>query len=147
MKKVVFFSPSTCGAYTLDVHGTDIPDDAIEISQSDWASLLEQLGNSAKKIAAGADGYPVLVDPPPLSDEQLEANERAWRDAQLSPTDAIVSRHRDEQESGGATSLTPAQYTALQVYRRQLREWPQGDDFPLADHRPAAPAWLTDQLQ
>lgn len=147
MENVVFFSPSTCGAYTLDVHGSDIPDDAIEIPQADWTSLLERLGSSAKKIVAGPDGYPILVDPPPLSNEQLDANERAWRDTQLSPTDAIVSRHRDELEGGGATTLTPVQYTELQVYRRRLREWPQGDDFPLADHRPVVPPWLAEQQQ
>lgn len=143
MNKVVFFSPSTCGAYTLEDHGADIPDDAIEISQSDWASLLEQLGSSAKKIAAGKDGYPILVDPPPLSDEHFEENERAWRDAQLRSTDAIVSRHRDEQESGIATTLAPLQYAELQVYRRALRNWPEAGEFPLSEHRPPAPDWLS----
>nr|WP_256671239.1 phage tail assembly chaperone [Pseudomonas sp. IB20] len=69
--------------------------------------------------------------------------ERSWRDAQLFPTDAIVSRHRDELESGGTTSITPEQYTELQAYRRQLREWPQGAEFPLVDHRPVAPSWLS----
>ncbi|ANI54418.1 phage tail protein [Pseudomonas sp. DR 5-09] len=79
--------------------------------------------------------------------EYLAEVERAWRDVQLSVTDALVARHRDELEEGGSTYLTAEQYAELQAYRRQLRDWPQGSQFPLAEHRPIAPPWLIEQVQ
>ncbi|MCU7250327.1 phage tail assembly chaperone [Pseudomonas koreensis] len=141
----VFFSPSTCGAYRSELHGTDMPADVIEVAASVWRSLLDELSTSPKKISSRPDGYPVLIDPPPLAADELVAVERAWRDAQLALTDPLVSRHRDELEEGREISLTAEQYAGLQAYRRQLRDWPQGEQFPLAEHRPPAPAWLAEQ--
>lgn len=124
-----------------------MPADVVEVAESVWLSLLEELATNSKKMSSGPDGYPMLIDPPPLDIEQLEAVERAWRDAQLLVTDPIVSRHRDELEEKIATTLTAEQYAELQVYRRQLRNWPQGAEFPLAEHRPVASNWLSGQLQ
>jgi hypothetical protein len=146
MNKIVLFSPSMCGAYRPEIHGADMPADVIEIPESVWQSLLDELSVSPKKMSSRQDGYPVLIDPPPLDADEQEAVERAWRDAQLALTDPLVSRHRDEVEEGGATSITADQYTELQVYRRQLRDWPQGEQFQLAEHRPPAPTWLATQI-
>ncbi|MNN26624.1 Caudovirales tail fiber assembly protein [compost metagenome] len=124
---------------------TQIPADAVEISFDEWQALLN--GQTAGKVIEwGDDGYPMLVDPPPPSPEQLAAIERAWRDAQLAETDGMVSRHRDEVEAGATTTLTPEQYSELQQYRQALRNWPQTAEFPLIDHRPPPPLWLAEQL-
>lgn len=145
MGNVIFFSPSTCGAYRLDVHGTDMPSDVVEVPEAIWLGLLKELATKPKKMSSRPDGQPVLIDPPPLDAEALAAVERGWRDVQLAVTEPLVSRHRDEIEEGGATSLTLEQYAELQAYRRQLRDWPQGEQFPLAEHRPPAPTWLSAQ--
>ncbi|ETD36054.1 tail fiber assembly protein [Pseudomonas chlororaphis] len=147
MTDTVFFSPGTLGAYTPEINGADIPRDAVEIPLFDWQALLERLGTSSKKIAADSAGYPILVDPPPLSADEVATAERTWRDTQLDPTDGLIARHRDELESGISTSLTAEQYTELQAYRRQLRDWPQRVEFPLAEHRPASPSWLASLTQ
>jgi hypothetical protein len=123
-----------------------IPADAVEITRELHAALLD--GQSAGRvIASGADGYPVLVDPPPPSPEVMSAIERAWRDLQLAATDGVVSRHRDEVEVGASTTLTPEKYSQLQQYRQALRNWPESGEFPLLDHRPPAPPWLAEQSQ
>ncbi|MFJ7798452.1 phage tail assembly chaperone [Pseudomonas sp. NPDC096950] len=123
-----------------------IPLDAVEITTEHRNELLA--GQSLGRVIAPDDsGYPILIDPPPVSAVEQARVERAWRDAQLAPTDGMVSRHRDELEAGIATSLTTEQYAELQAYRRELRDWPQGAAFPLADHRPVAPIWLSGQLQ
>lgn len=145
MGKVVFFSPSICGAYRPEVHGADMPADVVEVAESVWQSLLSELSTSPKMMSSRPDGYPVLIDPPPLDSDEQAVVERAWRDAQLALTDPLVSRHRDEIEEGGSTSITAEQYTELQAYRRQLRDWPQGSQFPLVEHRPPAPTWLSAQ--
>ncbi|MBK5439517.1 tail fiber assembly protein [Pseudomonas sp. TH32] len=140
----MFASKSTRGFYDPDIHEF-MPDDVLEISAKRYAELFA--GQSEGKVITwGDDDFPVLVDPPSPTHDELIVAERAWRDAQLSPTDAIVSRHRDELESGGATTLTSEQYIELQEYRRRLRDWPQEAVFPSANHRPVAPFWLTTQL-
>ena len=143
----MFASKSNRGFYDAEIHGAGlIPEDAIEISAEYHAELLA--GESGGKIITWRDdGFPVLADPPPPSDEALAAVERAWRDQRLFETDGSVSRHRDELEEGQITTLTPTQYTELQAYRRALRNWPEAGEIPLIEHRPPTPLWMADQLQ
>lgn len=144
----VLFSPSTCGAYIPGINDVDIPLDVIEIPKAYWLSLLQQLAVSPKRISVNPDnGYPILVDPPPLTADQAAANEYDWRNGQLALTDRLVARDRDEMDDGGGTTLDQNQYTQLQAYRRALRDWPQDELFPAAEHRPVAPSWLATQLQ
>ncbi len=141
----MFYSKATKGFYDESIHSS-MPDDVVEISDEKHAELMG--GQAAGKvISCGDDGYPFLTEPPPVSDEVLKLNERVWRDAQLSATDGVVSRHRDELEEAQVTTLTPAQYSELQVYRRALRNWPEAGEFPLIDHRPQPPSWLAEQIQ
>jgi hypothetical protein len=143
----VLFSASTRGVYVAGINSTDIPDDVIEIPQTYWISLLQQLAVTAKVIGVRADnGYPILVDPAPPSADEAADTERRWRTAQLAATDGLVARDRDELEDGGGTTLTTEQYAQLQTYRRQLRDWPQGSFFPFSEHRPLAPNWLAAAL-
>lgn len=137
----MFYSATTGGFYG---ESEAAPADAVAISTEEYLSLLE--GQSSGFIVANQEGYPELIDPPPLSPEFYATIERKWRDEQLSITDGVVSRHRDELEEGVTTTLVAEQYTELQAYRRALREWPQGGSFPLIEHRPAVPTWLEEQI-
>ncbi|VVM99413.1 phage tail protein [Pseudomonas fluorescens] len=140
-----FFNAADLGFYDTAITDS-IPEGSAEISDEHYRGLM--LGQSAGMvIVADESGLPVLIDRPPPSSEVLAAAERVWRDWQLASTDPLVSRHRDEVEEGGATSITPEQYAELQGYRRLLRDWPQGEQFPLIDHRPIAPPWLIEQIQ
>ena len=140
---MIFFNAAKSGFYDSAVHSS-IPEGCVEVSAEDHRALMD--GQSAgMAIAADEYGGPILIERPLPSAEVLAAIERAWRDAQLALTDPLVSRHRDEAEAGGATTLTVEQYTELQAYRQELRKWPQGAEFPLAEHRPIAPAWIGQQ--
>ncbi|MBB2884271.1 MULTISPECIES: phage tail assembly chaperone [Pseudomonas] len=143
----VLFSANTRGVYVPGINTSDIPDDVIEIPQAYWISLLQQLAVTPKMIAVNTDnGFPVLVDPLPLAPDEAAKIERLWRDSQLSVTDSMVARDRDELEDGGGTTLTTKQYAELQAYRRALRDWPQDSFFPFIEHRPTAPLWLSGYL-
>ncbi|EJM27803.1 phage tail assembly chaperone [Pseudomonas sp. GM25] len=143
----ILFSASTRGAYVPGINSTDIPDDVIEIPQGYWISLLQQLAVTPKMIGVSAEnGYPILVDPPSPSQDEVAEIERSWRTAQLAATDGLVARDRDELEDGGGTTLTTEQYAVLQTYRRELRDWPQASFFPFSEHRPVAPRWLASAL-
>ena len=80
-----FYSKITGGFYAREIHGDNIPADAVEITEAEHAALIE--GQSlGKLIVADASGRPILQDPPPPSPEQimsrLEARVQQWLDEQ-----------------------------------------------------------------
>mgnify|MGYP001087762777 CR=1 FL=1 len=123
-----------------------IPPGAKEVTEEQHTELVAAQSNG-KLIVPDPDGYPMAIDPPPPTADEAAATERDWRDLQLAETDGVVTRHRDELEERLETTLTPAQYTELQAYRRALRNWPEAGEFPLIDHRPLPPPWLTELFQ
>ena len=81
----MFYSKSTGGFYTSEIHGDNIPDDAVEITEAEHAALLEWQ-SQGKVIVADESGRPILQDPPPPTAEQimsrLEARVQFWLDEQ-----------------------------------------------------------------
>jgi len=68
----MFYSKSTGGFYASEIHGDNIPADAVEITEAEHAALLE--GQSqGKRIVADENGRPILQDPPPPTAEQIIA--------------------------------------------------------------------------
>lgn len=69
----MFYSKSTGGFYSAEIHGDNIPADAVSITHEQHQALIG--GQSAGKvIVADADGYPILQDPPPPTPEQIIAD-------------------------------------------------------------------------
>lgn len=67
----MFYSKSSRGFYNNDIHGENIHEDAVEITPEQHAALLE--GQSQGKIiSADENGYPILIDPPPLTEAQIQ---------------------------------------------------------------------------
>lgn len=80
-----FYSKITGGFYAREIHGNNIPADAVEITEAEHAALIE--GQSlGKLIVADANGHPILQDPPPPTAEQImarmEARMQQWLDEQ-----------------------------------------------------------------
>ncbi|MCB2255367.1 phage tail assembly chaperone [Pseudomonas chlororaphis] len=122
-----------------------LPDDAWPITAEEHSAYLRaELDGKAINFETEP---PSLIARPAQAPEVSAEIERRWRDEWLSATDSVVSRHRDELEEGADTTLTAAQYSELQAYRRELRNWPESGEFPLVDHRPRAPLWLAEQIQ
>lgn len=111
-----YYAPSTLGFYDDSIHGSRlvavqqedgslkneanpacmIPVDAIEISAEEHASMLA--GQSAGKIIATAsNGAPVLLDPPPLAIQEVQAHRReaikAERDRRIQAGGYMVGSH------------------------------------------------------
>jgi len=61
----MFYSQSTGGFYSSEIHGSNIPSDAVEITIEQHFELLRDQ-STGKVISAGFDGKPVLTDPPTL---------------------------------------------------------------------------------
>jgi len=69
----MFYSKSTGGFYSADIHGDAIPFDAVEITVEQHAQLMADQSAGAT-IQADANGYPVAVFPPPPSLDQIKAD-------------------------------------------------------------------------
>ena len=74
----MFYSKDTGGFYTTEIHGSNIPPDAVEITNADHAALLNGQ-SSGKVISADENGIPYLADPPPPTAEQLRAKAKLER--------------------------------------------------------------------
>lgn len=140
----IFFCAETGGFYLPGMQPAALV--CVEITNATHAELRAQ--NAAGKIiSAGVDGTPIAIDPPPPSEEQIAAKERAWRDAQLSLASVMRDRHRDQVEIGVATTLSSELFTELLMYMQALRDWPQTSDFPDSLYRPVPPSWIAQQVE
>lgn len=63
------FSPSVAGFFETEIHAA-IPTDAVPVSEADYRSLLAGQATGLA-IQAGADGYPILLEPPVTADQVL----------------------------------------------------------------------------
>lgn len=67
---------------------------------------------------------------------------RAWRDTEITASQWIVERHRDQVAAGTTLTITADEYTELLTYRQALRDWPTVTDFPADSTKPTEPTWL-----
>lgn len=76
----MLYSKQTNGFYTHEIHGDNIPSDAVEISTEMHTELIE--GQSqGKRIVSDASGHPVMVDPPKPTKGEIWERIKARRDA------------------------------------------------------------------
>jgi hypothetical protein len=61
---------------------------------------------------------------------------KVQRNRLLAETDWIVTRHRDEKDEGGGTTLTVKQFKAVLAYRKALRNWDRVTPLPVAPELP-----------
>ena len=79
----MFYSKSTGGFYSREIHGDNMPADAVEITAEEHAALLD--GQSHGKIIDFNDsGFPVLREPDPATAEQIWPQINAERDRRKS---------------------------------------------------------------
>ena len=80
--KTIFYAESTGGFYTNEAHAGHIPADAVEITEEVYEQMLNGQA-SGNKIDHDIQGLPVLVPPPPLTDNQIAENEIISKRASL----------------------------------------------------------------
>lgn len=145
--ETIYYSARDCGFLFLaerpayDAAGT-WPEDAVEVTPDEWAAFGQVAPPAGMRRGSDAQGRPAWIWPTVSVADAVE-QERGWRDRQLSVTDALVARHRDQEEAGRATTLTAEEYKSLQGYRLDLRDWPVSPGFPDLSRRPSPPSFLT----
>lgn len=70
-----FYSKSTKGFYTEDIHGNDIPEDVVEVSLEEHKELMDGQANG-KKIVPDETGNPILIDFVPSPEDIAEQENR-----------------------------------------------------------------------
>lgn len=122
---VIYYSKTAGGFFSESVH-TDIPADAVEISQEQYTELLQAQARGSQIVADGA-GWPILLPPPPPPDlsEVLIATLRRERNKRLTACDWTQLPD---------SPLTDGEKTAWRTYRQALRDMPAESD-------PANPVW------
>lgn len=123
----MFYSKSTGGFYSADIHGYNIPADAVEITKAEHAALLAAQSNG-QVIEADAMGKPVAVDPPPLSLDQVKA-------AALAAIDAEAGKAR-----GRYITIAPGQEATY------LLKAAQADAFKAAGYTGAVPGLVQAEI-
>jgi len=87
----IYFSASTKGFYLDDIHGDNIPDDAVKITAKRHDELM-QAQAEGKSISADKGGHPVASDPPPPSAEEISAQLSRSAQEELDKSDVTVAR-------------------------------------------------------
>ncbi len=86
----MYYVPSTGGFRSAEIHGTDIPDDAIEISTEEYSALLEGL-SGLKCIVLNEQGRPELQDQTPDNSPEGRARDIAARRYRAETAGIIVN--------------------------------------------------------
>lgn len=120
-----FASKSTLGFYSAEIHGKNMPDDVVKITDEAHATLIE--GQSHGKIIDWSGDVPVLADPAPPSGEELTTKARAKRGALLTACDWTQ------------VADAPVDQAAWRAYRQALRDVPEQPGFPYNIDWPVAP--------
>lgn len=113
----------------------------IEITWGEHSALMKAQ-TEGKTIQKDKGGRPIAVAPPEPTQEQLAVAEAVWVGGQLSITEPMISRYRDERDLEEPTTLPAARFTELLGYRKALRAWSLSPGFPIVANRPPPPAWL-----
>lgn len=121
-----FASKSTRGFYTPEVHGENMPDDAVEISDEYHSELIQ--GQSQGKIIDWSGDFPTLVEPMPPTEDELAICVRSERDRLL-----VAS---DWTQLSDVPAATREKWIA---YRQALRDISEQDGFPLNIDWPVTP--------
>jgi hypothetical protein len=126
---MLYYAASTGGFYDSAIHGSNIPADAVEITQAEHTALFD--GQSAGKIIVpDAKGKPVAADPPAPTNDELAATIRAERNARIAACDWTQTLD---------CPLSAQAKAAWAAYRQALRDVPEQAGFPQAVDWPKEP--------
>ncbi|MGM3173728.1 tail fiber assembly protein [Dickeya lacustris] len=122
-----YFSPQYMDFYSSDVHGDNIPGDAVEINDDYYQKLLndQALGNVI--VFDESTRQPIAVTPAPISDVELAQAMRHQRDNLLAASDWTQ------------VADAPVDKLAWRAYRELLRQVPDQAGFPQDIHWPTLP--------
>ena len=118
----MYYSRSKQGFYESSIHGAAIPADAVEITLSQHAALLDAQA-SGKRIVPDANGYPVAQDPPPPPAPTAEQIRAALTDAVYAHMNAAAHARGYDDIKAAVTYAEEPAVSIFQAEGRALRAW------------------------
>lgn len=129
-----FYSATTGGFYSSEIHGSDMPADVVSITDDAWKRLCD--GQAAGKIITStATGKPRLSDPPALTKQELIVQAEDKKNTFRTDADYIIQPLQDAADLNIATESEKALLSQWKAYRVQLNRvdtsappdiiWPQ----------------------
>lgn len=115
----MFYSKSTGGFYSREIHGDNMPADVVEVTTEEHAALLAGQ-SSGKIIAADASARPVLKDPPAPTPEQVVAQYQAVIQAHM---DAAAKAAGYEDIKSAVTYADEPAVPKFQQEGKAFRAW------------------------
>lgn len=110
--RIMLYSKSTGGFYAQEIHGNNIPADAVEISDELYSDLM--LAQSAGKvISADSSGRPAAIDPPVVPD----------------PVPAVVSRFQARRALKDAGVFDQVEAAIAQADEFAHDAWADAQEF------------------
>lgn len=131
----MFYSAQTSGFYSREIHGENIPADAVEIPQKQYEGLLEDQ-TIGKVIKADENGFPVAAEPAPPSVEQLANVVRVDRDQRIA---AVTWRYERNAREVRLRLKTTDDINTLDAYVQALADVPEQAGFPTSIDWPVMP--------
>lgn len=119
------FSKETGGFYLPEIHGDAIPPDAVEVSEEEHAGLMEAQ-SAGKYICADDNGFPVAMEQPSLSPEQLASAAAYKRDRLLQIAALRIAPLQDAADLGEITAAEQSLLTAWKQYRVAVNRFDPG---------------------
>lgn len=89
----MFYSKSTGGFYSREIHGANMPADVVEITSEQHSALIEGQSNG-KVITSDENGFPILIDPV-ITPEQIQQQTNTTARQYLASTDWYVIRMQE----------------------------------------------------
>ena len=135
---MIYYCESTGGFYEDLVNKKAIPDDKVEISAAYRLELLKgQVQGQC--IVTDDQGYPVLIDVQPPSEQELRAVALAKRDDLVREASTKIATLQDAVDLGEATTEEQAALIEWKRYRIALMRIDQQPGFPRDTQWPAQP--------
>lgn len=117
-----YYSPRDNGFYLLSLKPdyesskNAWPDDAVGVADDDYKMLMAGLANG-QIIAPGADGYPILEDRPPPTQEELSKEADSTKAALIDVAAKAIAPLQDAVELGIATDEETTRLLSWKKYR------------------------------
>ena len=130
----MFYAKSTNGFYIKEIHGDNIPDDAVDIDDNSYIELINTQSNG-RHIGSDKNGYPILVDRQSISSEENKTFVRRERNRRvLCAIDAQLKYEREQESISRSISVSnpmlESDYVLVLQYMQDMFDIPQQSGFP-----------------
>lgn len=124
-----FYSATTNGFYASEIHGDNMPNDVVEITQQRHDELFQGQSNGLR-ITSDENGYPINAPQIPPSHDEMCLVVRTERDLTLQLSDWVLLSD---------VPLSPEKKQEWLTYRQELRDVTSQNGFPFSVVWPVKP--------